>query len=277
MTTQSSLDRAYAELPAAGAGVRDLTPGGVSIANSPRRRVGRSINDPNRTAERMGRLARQSGNLQMQIGLMQRADGLEQRGIDRAFSADQAGLQRAFTLQRDQAGFAQAKEMRGIDQAFSTEQAEKGRQHDLGMYGLQAGERAMAAERGRVEAERERELGGIDSVFMLPTGDGSGAVPMVKDKAGRARMAGGFMPTTKTVAPPTPEQSSKIISDAAMRGMTAAWDGKQWKYSYLRPQKAADQGSDTTTFDADGTVFQRVERRPVGGAGPDAAGSKSYF
>lgn len=272
-----SLDKAYAELPAAGENVRDLTPRGTSLANSPRRKVGRSINDPGRTAERLGRLARSTGNLEMQMGLMQRADGLGQRGIDRAFSADQAALNRDFTMRRDATNFAQSKEMRGLDQAFSADQAEKGRLHDVGMYGLAAGERAMTHDRASAEAELERERGGIDRVFMMPTEDGTGAVPVVQDKGGRARVAGGFYPTREQGQELTPEQIAEHISQNMSRGISAVHGPSGWTYTPLRPQ-TEDGGSETTTLmpDAEGNMqpTQVQKRVPLGGA---KRGGKSYF
>lgn len=233
--------------------------GMTSLAARGTQQVGRSPGDPTRIADMM----RRRGNYApaMQLGMM--------------------GMQQAFQDQQGDKRFGQAKEMRGIDQAFQTEQTKQGQgfQDQQGdkrfgqqqeMYGLQSADQMMRDQKHRGWQLEDQQNQGIDSAFAMPLPDGSGYVPMVKDKGGRASAAGGFMPTRPAAkAPPTPAEAAKVISDGLARGVVAQWDGEKWQYSDLK-KKPEDNGSETVTYDAEGKVMQKQQRRKLP-AGGDAA------
>ena len=231
-----------------------------SLSNRGTREVGRKPGDVTRIAD----MERRRGNYKpaMQLGMI--------------------GMQQEFQDQQGDKRFGQAKEMRGLDQAFQTEQTKQGQgfqdqQMDKRfgqqqqMWGQDLGAQTMRDEKQRGWQLEDQKNQGIDSAFAMPLPDGSGYVPMVKNKAGQASAAGGFMPTRKEVQQPTMEEAAKKISDGLAKGVSYHWNGKQWLSDPLKPQKPEDNGTETTTLDAEGKVVQKQTRRKLPGAGNAAS------
>lgn len=227
-----------------------------SLAGRGTQQVGRRPGDVTRIADMM----RRRGNYApaLQLGMM--------------------GMQQAFQDQQGDKRFDQTKELRGIDQAFQVDQTKQGQEfqdqqgdkrfgQQQEMYGLQSADQMMRDQKHRGWQLEDQQNQGIDSAFAMPLPDGSGYVPMVKDKAGRASAAGGFMPTRKEVKQPTLEAHAKHFSDSLARGMVPHWDGEKYTYSELKSGKPVDYGTETTTTDAEGNVVQKQTRRklPAGG------------
>ncbi len=231
--------------------------GTASLANRSAQQVGRKPGDPTRIADMLRRRGIYGPTLQM--GIM---------GMQQAFQADQAQQGRDFQAQQG-----------GIDRAFHADQAQKNRNYQSQqndqqwgrqqqMWGMGQAAQTMRDEKQRGWQLEDQKNQGIDSAFMMPTADGGGAVPMVKDKMGRTSMAGGYMPNKPAaLPPPTPGEAAKHISDSLAKGMIATWDGNGWRYDPIKPQKPEDPGSETVTYDASGNVVQKQTRRKLNGQG----------
>lgn len=212
--------------------------------------------DAGRRLDMLRRRAWTRGDEKTVLDITQQQAGFDQRGIDRAFSAEQSQQNRDFSTQRDQRNFEQSKELRGLDQAFMENRDATRRQDALDAEHRGNARRDMEWNRGREAEAADRANQGIDSAFMMTMPDGSGAVPMVRDKSGNARMSGGFMPSRPVTTPPTPGEIAKHISENMAKGIIASYDAKKGAYDYapLKPGTPQSTGSETTTFefDADG-------------------------
>lgn len=237
-------------------------------SQTPARAVGRSMkSSPERRFERAAR----RGSLSAARVLLDSKQ--QQEGRD-------------FALQRDDKMYERSKEMRGIDQAFT----EKLREGDRAWEGEQkAQSRADALEAERRKNERDdydwsrrreadkadRAAKSVESAFYISDPTGEYRVPVTKDAEGNTAVAYGAQKTPVPVKQPTPEEIAKHTSDMLGRKdpIRASWDGSKWQYEPLRPQKP-ETGSTTTTFDAEGNVVQKQERKPTGGS---SNGGGGYF
>lgn len=141
---------------------------GPGLAGAPKHQVGRRMDDPDRTAERLGRLARSTGNVEIQMGLLNRADRQQ---------AGREGME--FQARRDDTQWERQKEMFGLetqdrdaretrrgereDRMWDREQQDRNErerrhfQNQMTMFGLNQGAEAMQHERDRNEREQDEQ------------------------------------------------------------------------------------------------------------------------
>ena len=205
--------------------------------------------------DKLGMLARRAWTRQDEKGytdLIQAQAGLEQRGIDRAFSADQADRQRGFYDAQNDKNFAQSKEMRGIDAAYRESDYQRNKQDalDAEVRGNARSDLEWNRNRGaQLEDERNR---GIDAPFEMQFSDGS-KLPMVRDKGGNLHQTGGGMIRPPGVPPPKPNDIWAHMQEAGKAGFDASWHGPEKGFSYAprAAQKPQDGGSESTVEEQD--------------------------
>lgn len=224
---------------------------------------------PERRLQMLGRQALGRGDRDMVTKLALNEQGQQQRGIDRAFSAEQAGEQRNFARERDAVNFDQSMQMRGLDQAFAEKRDATNFNQSLTLEGLRTSEQAMRDERERAQRAQEQQNNSIDAPFTLTDPSGQFMIPGVKTKGGEFKPMGGAYPLPKPGF--TPEQIRGMQTDAEKRG----YDLVQLPSGEWRLEKKAAPavpGYETTTTDAEGNTTRSV-RKPIGGAG--SAGSRT--
>lgn len=207
--------------------------------------------------DKLGMLARRAWTRQDEKGytdLIQAQAGLEQRGIDRAFSADQNAQKRDFARERDAVNFDQSIQMRGVDQDFIMGRDEQRRQDALDAEQRGNARSDFEWNRGRDAELQDQRNRGIDKFYYEPTPDGTSALPMVVDKGGNKRhVGGGPRDLRPQPQPPSPEQHAKTISGYLMKGIQATWDPKigDYRLDPLRPDKPQSLGSENIVEDYD--------------------------
>lgn len=232
----------------------------TSISSAPTRTIGRSMRDnPVRRLEIAERQAVSRGDYRAAAGMAANRAGLAEQGLDRAFRADQADLNREFAREQDQANFNQAQQLRTMDQAWALD-AEK-RQNER---------RDTEWQRSRDAEMQDRQLQGIDSAFTMTSPDGQFMIPGVKTRGGDFKPMGGAYPVPKPGA--TPEEIQAMQQNAEKKGYDLMqMPNGEWKLNKRDTPPPA--GWETTTTDAEGNTT-RSTRKPLGGAGA-AAGSRT--
>ena len=207
--------------------------------------------------DKLGMLARRAWTRQDEKGytdLIQAQAGLEQRGIDRAFQADQSATQRQVWNARDERNFEQQQQLHGIDRAYQESVYQRGKQDALDAEGRRNEREDQNWQRNRDAELQDRAAGGIDKFYYEPTPDGTSALPMVVDKGGNKRLVGGGPRDLRPQPqPPSPEQHAKTISGYLMKGIQATWDPKigDYRLDPLRPDKPQSDGTETLVEEPD--------------------------